>query len=143
LTKRKPAPATSPVYGWASEASRKLGRDSHAKWSDIWVDVGPLQKPGAGQQAQVKRLLDQGQALFKQVEATRGRIDFDQALDFQQRMKTTVRGLDNLTFGGPAGSGIAGCMQDCDTTYPGTGGGNGWNRFICKTACLIHGGDNG
>jgi hypothetical protein len=136
LKARKTVPgrkATAPVYRWATEASRKL------------LDAAQLQRleTRTRQQAEAKRLCSQGQALVKQVLATRGNIGFDQAQAFEVKMEGIVGGLDRLAWGGSSGSGIAGCMQDCGNAFPGTGGGNGWNRFVCKAACLVHGGDNG
>ena len=79
--------------------------------------------------------LRKGEALAKRVVATQGRMTRVQYRQFQNQLQVLNREL--IVLGGRNTSdGPAACMLECDAAYPGWGGGNGWNRFWCKLACL-------
>jgi hypothetical protein len=86
------------------------------------------------------RLVREGDALAKKVMRTQGKIDPDTEAAFDKEMSALIMSMDQLLItsistGGDA-AGPAACMMECDSSYPGLGGGNGWNRFWCKSACL-------
>ena len=83
------------------------------------------------------QLLQDGIALAKKVQKAGSGMSSRQYSSFQTSLKRL--GAQTMTLGqtnSTAGDSPASCMQECDAAYPGWGGGNGWNRFWCKAACL-------
>lgn len=82
-------------------------------------------------------VLADARTLAAKVEKAGSKMTESQYQGFQRELQALCVRLDKIDSqsGGTAG-GPAGCMQECDAAYPGWGGGKGWNRFWCKTACL-------
>ena len=81
-----------------------------------------------------------------------GRMSNTQFLGFQkevEKLETRLKGVYvtsySLSGSGAAESQFSECYKDCHNSFPGTGGGNGFNRFACKIGCFAEaaGGGNG
>ena len=138
----------------------------HGKWIDLISIGGGITKPNqpsrlyqqalktqktrfnANKQAVDKKEVDpkiiaianKGDQLMKKVINTQGNMTPMQEKNFDTQMYSLIQQMDQASPGAFASTNVAdgpaACMLECDAAYPGLGGGNGWNRFWCKSACL-------
>ena len=119
------------LLSWARQASRASG---------YRANTNRIQAPGGARSDQAtSRLITQGKRLNQEILRAGSRMSQEQADRYLARMKQLVEQMDRkgkcqakIGKEGPAK-----CMCNCDKAYPGFGGGNGWNRFWCKTSCLV------
>ncbi len=156
---RPPAPpavrATSPaspeaLVRWAKQAKRS--KDYRKSIKDL-ISTGPTVPPkptesrrvpgrAADEAAQrrqrqtVSKLVREGRRLNEEILRAGPSMSAAQAKRFTARMKRLVSRMDALGRQQKT-AGPAACMKECDSAYPGWGGGKGWNRFWCKTACFV------
>ena len=86
------------------------------------------------------RLVNQGEQVINDILRTKGNINPQQEKAYDKKMYSLIKQMDQVKFAAPGdrnrAEGPAACMLDCDSAYPGFGGGNGWNRFVCKSSCI-------
>ena len=87
------------------------------------------------QQQTLAALVREGRRLNDEILRAGPSMSAAQAKRFTARMKRLVSRMDALGRQQKT-AGPAACMKECDSAYPGWGGGKGWNRFWCKTACI-------
>lgn len=96
----------------------------------------PRMRANNAKKQKIQRLALQAEGLLKKIAQTQGRMS-------ERQYKTFQRQLDDmnqqLAAPGIVDEGIGGCMRECADNFPGSGGGNGVNRIVCKFACLVHG----
>src|SRR5687767_3890208 len=119
------APTPRDVYSWAKEAQEKLPP----------VEFWDKARTRTNNDRSVVRLIRKGDKFVKQVIARGPGMSAWEAASYDAQMRKVLSQIDYLTSGENA-NGPAGCMGGCDNTYPGWGGGRGWNRFWCKVACI-------
>ncbi len=94
--------------------------------------------PGA---AELAPLVEQGRRLNDEILRTGRRMTRAQAQSYERRMRRLVGTMDRKTGkacnGKPKKGTLASCMCECDEAYQGWGGGKGWNRFVCKSGCIV------
>ncbi|MEM6378314.1 MAG: hypothetical protein AAF705_08880 [Bacteroidota bacterium] len=70
--------------------------------------------------------------------------DLDRLIAHQNRSRSRASATQFAGNGiGLQGSRFSECFKDCHNSYPGTGGGNGANRFACKLGCFVEAGGGG
>ena len=135
-TGRTPSLKGRELYAWAEQAKRS--RRYYPFMGDFLAYDGksaPTYLPG---QANVARLAAEARRLNEEILRAGPTMTRAQARDFEKRMRGLVGRMDRAARckGKPGKEGPARCMCNCDKAYPGWGGGKGWNRFWCKTACI-------
>lgn len=88
-------------------------------------------------------MVKKASVLVDEILRTQGKIDPKDETLYESQMVSLVQAMDRAAAqnyanlgGGFDSESPAACMMECDDAYPGLGGGNGWNRFWCKGACI-------
>jgi hypothetical protein len=104
-------------------------------------------RPSTKTEATQRQILMDAKKLLNQVVATKGNLTTSQTLSFNRQLMQLEGALD-LTFdatNGTSGNPPLTCHGRCESDFPGTGGGQGWKRFVCKMGCIsigpVHGGN--
>ena len=115
-------PTASEVYSWARTAKSKLPTS----------DALSKARPETARQRNLLSLTKRGKSIIDRVIATGETMSKQQAVEFDKQMQLVVEQMDKADDGKTTSD----CFAGCDKTYPGWGGGKGWNRFWCKVGCL-------
>lgn len=63
--------------------------------------------------------------------------DLDRYIAQHSPNRSASRRFASNSGGDLEGSRFSECFKDCHNSFPGTGGGNGANRFACKLGCFV------
>lgn len=91
-------------------------------------------RPTTRKEAEELRVVSEAVDLMERIDATKGRMTPRTKANFDRELVRLEASLD-LAIGGATG-GASTCHGRCDEDYPGTGGGVGWRRFVCKMGCI-------
>lgn len=78
-------------------------------------------------------ILESARKLAARVQRAGAKMSQTQYDGFQRELAKLEADLDNQTRQQQA---PYTCHGKCEADFPGTGGGKGWKRFICKLACI-------
>ena len=91
--------------------------------------------PQAKQHKREIATIKQTRKLVKQMARTKDATP-KQVKKYNRQAAKLEQQLGSFVSNFPGAEGPASCMMDCDSAYPGIGGGNGVNRVLCKAACI-------
>lgn len=139
--------STALAQNFASSTSKAAFYEAATSANKTYPSLAKIAKmrPTSKTEATQRQILMDAKKLLNQVMATKGNLTASQTMNFNRQLMQLEGALDLTLDATAAGDPPLTCHGRCEHDFPGTGGGQGWKRFVCKMGCIsigpVHGGN--